>query len=354
MKNVKRILSISFVVPFAFILASACGDGQNADSSLPVADTIVYQVKVMPLTLQEVARNLEYAANLTAFEEINYAPASPGRIEEILVEVGSRVKKGDLIARMDRTQLQQAREQLQSALSNFQRMDTLYKLNSISQQQYEAMKTQYEVSKASYEFLEKNTTLLSPINGIVTGKYFQNGELYSGAPNTAAGKAAIVTLMQINPLKAVISLPEQYYPSVRRGMKASVQSDIYPTRTFPGEVYRIYPTVNAETRTFQVEILVTNNEELLRPGMFGKVNLNIGQVKALIVPAIAVLKQEGTNNRYIYKVENGNTARKVNVEVGQRYDDKLEIISSEIKEGDAIVVAGQEKLKDGSGVMVAQ
>jgi multidrug resistance efflux pump len=105
----------------------------------------------------------------------------------------------------------QANEQLQMAQANFERMDTLHKLNSISQQQYEAAKTQYEVSKANVDFLTKNTTLVSPINGIVTGKYFESGELYSGAPNTAAGKAAVVTLMQISPLKTRINISEILY-----------------------------------------------------------------------------------------------------------------------------------------------
>ena len=189
--------------------------------------------------------------------------------------------KGDVIARMEKTQLMQASEQLQNARSNFERMDTLYKLKSISEQQYEAAKTQYEVIKSNVDFLTRNTTLVSPINGIVTGKYFESGELYSGAPNTAAGKAAVVTLMQINPLKAKINISEKYYPLIRKGMKANVTVDIYPQREFRGEIFRVYPTISAETRTFTVELVINNADEVLRPGMFARVSLDLGETTVL-------------------------------------------------------------------------
>jgi RND family efflux transporter MFP subunit len=269
------------------------------------------------------------------------------------VEVGSRVAKGDVIARMDRTQLNQASDQLQMARANYERMDTLHTLNSISQQQYEAAKTQYEVSKANVDFLTRNTTLVSPINGIVTGKYFETGELYSSIPNTAAGKAAVVTLMQINPLKARINVSEKYYPLLKKGMKAKVKVDIYPQREFRGEVFRIYPTISADTRTFPVELVINNADEALRPGMFARVYLDLGEVNVLVVPAISIMKQEGTNDRYIYLTDKDNVARKVLIAIGERYDDKVEVMSDSVKEGDTIIIAGQDKLMNGSRISIS-
>jgi membrane fusion protein, multidrug efflux system len=336
------------------VVIASCGKNTSKEAPVSEIDTTVYRVKTIILEKQKVAQNIESTANLLAYEEINYAPASPGRIEAINVEVGSRVAKGDVIVQMDRTQLMQAREQYLNAQSNFQRMDTLYKLNSTSQQAYEATKTQYEVSKTSYEFLARNTTLVSPINGIVTGKYFESGEMYSGAPNTPAGKAAIVTLMQISPLKAKINISESYFPLLKQGMKASVGVDIYPEQKFNGEVFRIYPTINADTRTFAVELVVSNANEVLRPGMFARVSLNLGETFTLILPDISVVKQEGTNDRYIFITESNNTVRKVHVDIGNRYDDMIEIKSNEVKVGDQIVVAGQDKLMDGSRITVVK
>ena len=350
MKNFR----IPIVLALAAILALSCSNKTAEPTTLAEVDTIIYRVKTIVLEKQSIAQNIEFTANLLPFEEINYAPASPGRIEEIKVEIGSRVKKGDVIARMEQTQLIQANEQLLNARSNFQRMDTLFKLNSISEQQYEAAKTQYEVTKTNADFLTRNTTLVSPINGIVTGKYFESGELYSGAPNTPAGKAAVVTLMQINPLKVTINVSERYYPVTKTGLKVQVTVDIFPNRSFSGEVSRIYPTVNSDTRTFPVEIIVKNDAELLRPGMFARVTLNLGEIRALIAPAIAVIKQEGTNDRYVFLAGSENKAHKIPVNIGARYDDKIEIISDTLKDGDLVIVAGQEKLMDQTQISIVQ
>jgi membrane fusion protein (multidrug efflux system) len=351
MKIMKR-LSIVLIAIALFV--ASCGKSPKNESASVGTDTTVYRVKTMLLEKQKVARKIDYTASLLAYEEIYYAPASPGRIEEINVEVGSRVAKGDVIARMEKTQLMQASEQLQNARSNFERMDTLYKLKSISEQQYEAAKTQYEVIKTNVDFLARNTTLVSPINGIVTGKYFESGELYSGAPNTAAGKAAIVTLMQINPLKARINISETYYPMLKKGMKAMVKVDIYPQREFRGEVFRVYPTISADTRTFPVELVINNADEVLRPGMFARVSLDLGDAKVLIVPSMAVVRQEGTNDRYVFRAEGDTAARKIRVEIGERYDDKVEIISDSVKEGDPLIVSGQEKLMDKSSITIVK
>jgi membrane fusion protein, multidrug efflux system len=349
MKIMKRL---SFILIAVTILFASCGKNPTKEVAVSDVDTTVYHVKTMVLEKQQVAQKIEYTANLLAYEEINYAPAAPGRIESINVEVGSRVAKGDIIAEMDKTQLLQAKEGYLNTKWTFERMDTLHNQNSISEQQYEGAKVQYENAKTSYEFLLRNTTLRSPVNGIVTGKYFESGELYSAMPNTASGKAAIVTLMQISPLKARINISEKHFPYIKKGMKAEVSVDIFSGKEFKGEVFRVFPTISADTRTFPVELIVNNSDETLRPGMFARVNLDLGEISALVAPAIAVIKQEGTNNRYIYLVNDDNTARKVLVDIGARYDDQLEVISTEIKEGDTMIIAGQDKLMNGSRISI--
>jgi len=347
----KRYFSLLILLSVFF---ASCNNEKKNDANVPTADTTVYRVKTMVLEKQNIAQKIEYTASLLPFEEINYAPAAPGRIDQINVEVGTRVNKGTVIARMDRTNLNNASEQLQSARSNFMRMDTLHKLNSISDAQWEAAQTQYEMAKTNVDFLVKNTTLVSPINGIVTGKYFQSGELYSGVPNTAAGKAAIVTLMQINPLKAKINISERYYPLIKLGMKAAIGVDIFAEKTFQGVVFRIYPTISSDTRTFPVELTIPNSDEKLRPGMFARVSLDLGEATAIVVPATALVKQEGTNNHFVFIAGKDNVAHKIEVEIGTRFDDKMEIISEKVKEGDQIIIAGQNKLMEGSHISVVK
>lgn len=334
------------------LLLAACSGGKTNDAETTAVDTTVYKVKTMVLEKQKIAQKIEYTASLLPYEEIHFAPAAPGRIEEIAVDVGSRVSTGDIIARMDRTQYLSANEQLQNARSNFMRMDTLYKLNSVAQAQWEAAKTAYEVAKTNVEFLKENTTLRSPINGVVTGKYFESGELYSGVPNTQAGKAAIVTLMQISPLKAKVNVSERYFPLLKPGMKAMVGVDIYADQLITAQVLKVYPTISPETRTFTVELSIPNSGEKLRPGMFARVSMDLGETNALIVPAIAVVKQEGTNNSYVFTAGNENVAHKIQVEIGTRFDDKLEVISENLKEGAQIIIAGQNKLLEGSRINI--
>ena len=140
------------------------------------------------------------------------------------VEVGDRVTKGQDLFLMDRTQLYQLKVQLSSLAKDLARLDTLMATGSAKQQQYDQMKTQYDVMKTNVDFMEENTLLKAPFNGVVTGKYFENGELYSGTPTTATGRAAVVTVMQVNPLKVNVNVSEQYYPLIKRGMKADCHS----------------------------------------------------------------------------------------------------------------------------------
>jgi RND family efflux transporter MFP subunit len=315
------------------------GDGQAAASSR------IERVKVMNLQTRIIGKNIEYTSSLKPFEEVHLVPSTPGRIAQIFVEIGSRVRKGDLLVQMDQTQLLQAQIQLRNLETDYKRLDTLQKVGSITRQQFDQLSTQYEIAKSNVEFLKENTKLVAPFSGVVSGKYFEDGEMYSGAPNTAAGKAAILSIVQINPLKAVVNIPETYYPLVSEGMKTDILCDIYPDKAYEGSIMRKYPTIDAMTHSFQVEVRIDNPGENLRPGMFARVSLGMGEMSALVVPALAVLKMQGSNERYVFLEENG-LAKRVSVEIGQRFDDLVEIISPDLKEGDRLIIAGQARLID--------
>ena len=348
MKSLKYI-----TVAVSFLLIVSCSESGKKETKNETVTTTrkVYPVKVEKIKYQDIERSLDYTANLVAFKEIHYAPASPGRIDKINVEVGNHVQIGQVLVELDRTQLNQAQTQLATAKSSFQRIDTLYQLGSISEQQYEQVKTQYELALTNVQFLKKNTTLLSPINGIVTCKYFEEGEFYSGVPNTQAGKAAIISLMQINPLKAVVSVSQSYFPEIKEGMLTKVTTDVYPDKTFIGTINKVYPVIDQNTRTFKVDIVISNPNEILRPGMFARIELMLKKDKALVVPAISILKQEGTNNRFIF-INNNNVAKQLNVNVEKQYNEKIELSDDAVKEGMLLIVEGQANLKDGDSLKV--
>ena len=120
---------------------------------------------------------------------------------------------------------------------------------------------------------------------------------------------------------------------------------------FTGRVFRIHPTVSAATRTFVAEIKIPNKKGKLKPGMFARVSLKLGETDALIVPAICVLQVTGTNERYVMLHENGS-ARKVTVQIVNRHDDQLEISSPEIQGDEQLIYAGQSHLENGAKVNV--
>ena len=349
MRTIKLINLL--VVAGLIVFATSCNSGKEDESQ--VNKTKIKQampVRTMIAKTEVVNRNISYTASLIPFKEIYLAPAAPGKIDKINVEIGDRVTKDQVVATMNRTNLESARLNILNLENNFKRLETLKKTNTIAEQQYDEVKTAYEAAKVSYQFLLDNTELKSPFNGVISGKYFENGENFSGAPNTRAGKSAIVTIVQINQLKALIGISASYFPQIKKGMKAIITSDIYPDQTFTGEIYNIYPTVDDATKTFTVEVKINNPDLKLRPGMFAKIQLNLGEGTAILVSNIALVKQTGTNDMYLF-VNKNNIAIKQPVVTGRLFDDKTEILEG-INEGDEIIVEGQNKLKNKTSIIV--
>jgi len=350
--NLKVLNKLLLIIPVAILVTSGCSSEkrESGNASVNEADA-VEAVRIIKLDYSEIARSITYPANLMAFREVHLAPASPGRVERIHVETGTPVYSGQLLVEMDRTQLQQARVQLASVEKDYRRLDTLRKAGGVSQQQYDQIRTQYELALSNVEFLEENTVLLAPFNGTVSGKYFEDGEMFSGAPNTPAGKAALLSIIQTTRLKALVNISESYYPNVKEGMPVFFNSDVLPGEDFQGNVTRIYPTINPATRSFTVEVAVPDPEGRLRPGMFARARIDLEQVEVFVVPALAVLKLQGSNERFVFLEDNGR-ARRVTVEMGERFDEMVEIISDEIQAGDNLIIAGQARLLDGVAVTV--
>ena len=343
MKAIK-ILNL-FVAAGLLIFGTSCASKKDAKTATvqPAVKQAV-AVRSMIAKTETIDRFIDYTASLIPFEEVHLAPSAPGRIEKINVEIGTNVSKGQVVALMDRTNLEQARINMMKLETDFNRLDALKKSNSIADQQYDQIKSAYDIAKTSYQFLLDNTQLKAPFAGVISGKYFEDGEIYSGAPVPAVGKAAIVSLIQISQLKALIGISSVYYPQLKTGMKAEVSSELYPGEVFQADVYRIYPTIDNATKTFTAEVRIPNGGLKLRPGMFSKIKLNLGQGDAILIPNIAILKQTGTDNMFVYVTRNG-LAVKTPVTTGRMVDDRIEI-SSGLKDGDEVIIVGQNKLED--------
>ena len=347
----KRILLYTISVALALGIYSC--NGKPAEETKTTAGTgqveDVQPVKTMPVTMQTIQRTIKLTANMMAEEEVYLAPGISGKIRSIEVDVNDRIKKGQTLVKMDRTQLAQTSVQYENLKKDLARMDTLLQYGSVTQQAYDQMKMQVRVTGVMLENIQENTTLRAPFDGVITGKYFNDGELFSPAPNTPAGKAAIVSLVKMDVLKVFVNISETYLPLVKKGQIATVLTDVYPADTFSAEVYRINPTINPSSRTFTVELRMQNKDYRLRPGMYSTVTLELGDRQALLVPAIAVQKQPGTNDRYIFIYKDG-VAKRISVTIGERLDDRLELITNGVREGDMLIYAGHVNLMDGDRV----
>ncbi|MDD4922263.1 MAG: efflux RND transporter periplasmic adaptor subunit [Bacteroidales bacterium] len=343
----KRI-SLSIVLAFAVAAISfqSCSSGKKNDAKKTKTEVVAENVRVITLEPRNIGRVLEFSANTTAWEEVNLVPVSPGRIEKIYVEVGNHVSSGQTLVQMDQTSLRQATLNIDNQANDFKRYETLHETGAISQQTYDQTKTQLDVQKNNLAYLQKNTRITAPFSGVITAKNYENGELYTGAQ-------AIVTIAQLNSLKAFINIPESFFPMVKKGMKAAVKSDIYKGQSFAATVTNIAPTLNASAHTFEVELKIPNGKQLLAPGMFVRATLEMGDTKVMVVPYQAVLKLQGSNERYVFLEKNG-VAERITVTLGGRFDDQVELISEKITKGDHLVIAGQAKLKNGSKLNVVK
>mgnify|MGYP003294144476 FL=1 len=300
-------------------------------------------VSTMTLHNTEIERVITVSTNLQGYLTQNVAPSLTGKIEHIFVEVGDEVKKGDMLVRMDQTQYLTQKIQLANLEIEMQRLEALLETGSVSQQTYDQTKVGYDQLKQNLAFLEQNTYVKAPFDGVIAAKTYEDGELYGGQP--------IVVLTQVKKLKALVAIPETYYPLVKEGMRLTVKSEVYPNETFPATIEVVYPTIDAASHTFQCKVVIPNASEKLRAGMYVTTTLGLGKENTIVVPYQSVEKLIGSNERYVFIHEDGR-AKRVSVQLGQRFDDNVEIIAPEIHEGVEYIHVGQHKLVDGVKVTV--
>ena len=300
-------------------------------------------VGTMILENHEIERVLNVSTNLQGYLTQNVAPSLTGKIEHIFVEVGDRVKEGDMLVRMDQNQYLTSKIQLANLEVEMSRLEALLATGSVSQQTYDQTKVGYDQLKQNLSFLEKNTYVKAPFEGVISAKTYEDGELYGGQP--------IVVLTQVKKLKALIAVPETYYPLIKEGMKLTVKSDIYPEETFAATIEVVYPTIDAASHTFQCKVVIPNASEKLRPGMYVTTTLGLGKENTIVVPYQSVEKLIGSNERFVFINENGY-AKRVSVKLGQRFDEQIEIIAPEIQPGVEYIHKGQSKVVDGVKIEV--
>lgn len=332
------------VAAAAVLSLAACNNKKAKEVEVPVQVPVV---AVESAVVETVADQQTYSSNVQPWVKNNIAPQTGGRIEKLLVEIGDYVNAGQVIARMDDLQLQQAELQVNNDNVEYARLKSLNEKGGISQSDFESFEMACKVHKASYDNLLKNTVLRSPVSGVISARNYDQGDMYTMSQ-------PLYVVEQIVPVKLLIAISESDYSRVKKGAPADITVEAFPESVFHGEITNIYPTMDAVTHTFTAEVKVKNFDKKLRPGMYAKVTMTFGHAQRVIVPDAAVVKQMGSGDRYVYILnEEDSTVDYVKVNVGRRLGNRYVILDG-VKAGDKVVTDGLLRISNGVKVNVAE
>lgn len=336
---IKSIAGASLCIIAACITVS-CG-GKKSPKEEGVTVVRPRMVTVMAAASRNVDQTERFTGTVEAYNLNNISPQTPARIERIFVEVGDHVTRGQKLAQMDPSNLKQAKLQMENRKIEFERTKQLYEVGGASKSQYDTDKMSYEVAETSYNNLLTNTYLISPISGVVTARKYDAGDMFmSGNP--------LFTVEQIRPVKIVVNASERLYGKIKKGSVVDITFDAFGNEVFKGSIHLIYPSIDPATRSFPMEITIPNNDERIRPGMFARVTVKYAVENNIVVPDVAVVKQTGSGDHYVYTVADGKVVFK-KVVLGQIIGTEYEIKSG-IGEGDMIIIEGQHSVNNGQEV----
>lgn len=336
----KKVLVLSSAVA-AVMLSSCMGDKETPTTFKTNEALEAVNVKTKNVSSSDVDQLAEFTANVEA-DKLNNIMGATLRIRKIHTEVGRNVSKGQLLVELDDYSLASTMAQVEQARKDFARTEELYKIGNVSESSFENAKMQLENAERGYRLQAENTRLVAPCNGVVTARYYDAGDMATGP---------VLSIAEIAQVKLMLDINESYFKAVEVGMPIhNISIDAYPGETFEGKVNIVYPTLNPSTRTFQVEVVINNAKQRIRPGMFARVTLNFGTENHVLVPDQAVVKQTGSGERFVYVINGGKAYHKT-VELGRRLGDTYEVLSG-INAGDQVVVFGQTLLSDGRDVNV--
>ncbi|MDE6535666.1 MAG: efflux RND transporter periplasmic adaptor subunit [Muribaculaceae bacterium] len=343
----------------ALSVVTSCSSGKEDSTKPDGEEETLPKVKIETVESRNVDQIGAYTATVQPQILNNITSAMPNRIKQILVDEGQQVSAGQTVAILDdvntfayETQVDNARANLKNVELNYNRAVELFNIGGGTKQQVDAMEIQLTNAKNALAQAERtlrnareNTVLTSPIAGVVTARNYDPGDMAANLP--------IVTVARIKPVKLVINVTENDFPKIKKGMTASIKFDTYGDEEFTGTVSTVMPTVDAASRTFGVEITLANEDSKVLPGMFGRVNLNLGSEERVVVPDKAVVKQQGSGNQYVYVLNPDGTVSYNKVELGQRLGSEYELLSG-VESGSQVVVSGQSKLSNGAKVEVTK
>lgn len=350
-KNVKTVLTVIIVLGLMFLIALpklnfdkedtlAASATEQVQSGIPVE-----VIKTAPL---EMNNTINVTGSILANESVELTSELTGKISRIYFKEGDKVQKGDVLVRIDDEELRAQLEKLKHTKRLYEevesRMAQLLERDAISQEEYDIALTESRTSAADIKVLEAQiakATIRAPFTGIIGLRYVSEGSYISPS-------VRIANLYSIEPAKVEFSVPGRYSQVVSAGdqIRFLTEGD---SEVFTGEVYAIEPQIDPVTRTLLVRALSPNKDRKLIPGQFVRISLTLeNKQNAIMVPTMAIVPE--ADEHLVYVVKDGKAvSQKVNI--GFRGAQDVEVVSG-LSDGDSVIVAGIQLVKEGSAVRV--
>lgn len=333
---------------FSCLYFISCGSESDSSSTeTPVVEAI--PVEAAAVTLGDVAAYYATTATLEAENEAQVVAKISGIIKEILVEEGDRVRAGQALAVLDedqyRLEVARAEANLARLQNDFNRNKEMFERNLISAEAFERVKFDMESQKATLELAKlnvTNSTIRASIGGVVSERLIKEG-------NMVTMNQALFRITDMDPLQAIIYVPEHEMSKIRVGQSTLLDIDALPDVEFRGRVARISPIVDRTTGTFKVTVVVNDSANRLKPGMFSRVRIVFDvRSQTMVVPKGALISEDGRTS--VFMVQDSIVLKRT-VDVGYTNGTKVEILSG-LEVGMSVITVGQNSLRDSSKVFV--
>jgi HlyD family secretion protein len=328
----------------------------------------------------DLAAHLTVVGNLIGEQTVDIAPKTGGRVETVTVQLGDRVRRNQVLAKIeDREIVEQVRQaeasqevskatirqreaDLQVAQVNFDRSKNLYERQLLAKQalddaesRYLAALAQIDLAKAQQSQTQarldelkinlQNTNVVSPVDGFVAKRNVDPGAMVSQ-------NVPIASVVDISKLRLVANVVEKDLRMVNTGDNAEVEVDAYPGEKFKGRIARVSPVLDPATRTAPMEVEIPNQDYKLKPGMYARINLTVEERKGtLVAPKRAIIDFD--SKRGVWMPDADDRAAFHQVELGIEDVDTIEIKSG-LKEGDRIVTTGATAVKNRDQLIIAE
>lgn len=352
----KKLLSITVVVLVIVGLAYPKvkplfeTDSETESQGSSNAGPGLLEVEAVELDYETIEDRIFSTGTVQANEVVELATEASGLITGIYFEEGSRVEKGDVLLKINDSELQAQRQRAEFRLNlaeqREERQARLLERGGISQDDYDATLNEVNVLKSELKLIDaqiEKTELIAPFTGMLGLKYASPGAYITPT-------SRIASLQEVNPVKIDFSVPERYISKIRPGITINFTVQGVDS-TFTGEVYAVEPRVDTETRTLQIRALSENGENLLYPGAFANIELILDQIEnALMVPTISIIPE--LNAQKVFVSNNGVVEQRM-VTTGIRTSEKVQIING-LERGDVVLTTGLLQVRPGMEVNVTE